>query len=127
MWFQRGFHFCGAHLEDIEQIPVTAFEIVKYIAQLLCGGFRIEPKHPVVDIAGSYLIGGVEAAGFGGRFEWSDDDPCRVRAQIQALAIYESELRQGGSLALFEVGSCDLRRRLRTWPRVSFGPSQSYA
>lgn len=32
MGFQRVFHFCGARLEDIDQVPVTAFEIVEYIA-----------------------------------------------------------------------------------------------
>ena len=107
MWFQRVFHICGARLEDIEQIPVTAFKIFEHVVQLLCSSFGIEPKHPANDMVGSNLIGGIEVAGFSCRFEGSDENPCRVRAQIQALAIYESELRQRGSLALFEVGSRD--------------------
>jgi hypothetical protein len=94
MWFQRVFHFCGARLEDIDQIPMTALEIVEYIAQLLGGGFGIEPKDPVNDMISSNLIGGIEASRFSCRLEGSDDDPCRVRAQIQALAIHEAELGQ---------------------------------
>ena len=80
--FQRVFHFRGARLEDIDQIPVAAFEIVEHIAQLLCGGFGIEPQDPVNDMIGPYLIGGVEAPGFSCQLEGPDDDPCRVRAQI---------------------------------------------
>ena len=41
MWIKRVFHICGARLEDINQIPVTAFEIVEHIAQLLGGSFGI--------------------------------------------------------------------------------------
>jgi hypothetical protein len=41
MWIKRVFHICGARLEDIDQIPVTAFEIVEHIAQLLGGSFGI--------------------------------------------------------------------------------------
>jgi len=67
---------------------------LEHIAQLLCGSFGIEPKDPADDMVGPYLIGGVVASGFRCRFEGSDDDPCRVRAQIQALAIDESELGQ---------------------------------
>jgi hypothetical protein len=31
---------------------------------------------------GPNLIGGIEISGFSRRFEGSDDDPCRIRAQI---------------------------------------------
>jgi len=82
MRFQRVFHICGARLEDIDQISVTAFEIVEHIAQLLCGGFGIEPQYPADNVIGPNLIGGIEISRFRCRFEGPDDDPCRVRTQI---------------------------------------------
>ena len=107
MWFERVFHFCRARFENIDQIPVTTFEVVEHIVQLLCSGFGIELKYPANDMVGANLIGRIEVSGFSCWFEGPDDDPCRVRAQIQALAIHESELRQRGSLELFVVGSSD--------------------
>ncbi len=61
---------------------MSTFEIVEHLAQLFCGGFRIEPKYPANDMIGPDLIGGVEVSGLSCRFEGSDDDPCWVRAQI---------------------------------------------
>ena len=69
------------------QISVTAFEIVEHVRQLLCSGVGIEPKYPVHDMIGANLVGGVEVSGFSCRFEGPDDDPRRIRAQIQVLAI----------------------------------------
>jgi hypothetical protein len=82
MRFQRIFHIRGAGLEDFDQIPVTAFEIVEHIAQLSRGGLGIEPKYPANDMVGPNLIGEIEVSRFRCRFEGSDDDPRRVRAQI---------------------------------------------
>lgn len=82
MWFERVLHICRARLENIDQISVTAFEIVEHIAQLLCGGFGIEPKYPANDMIGPNLIDGVEVSWLRCRFEGSDDDPRRIRAQI---------------------------------------------
>ena len=79
---QRVFHLCGAHLKDIDQVPVTAFEILKHIAQLLRSNFGIEPKNPADDVVGPALVGRVEVSGFSRRFEGSDNDPGRIRAQI---------------------------------------------
>ena len=61
---------------------MTTFEIEEYIAQLLRGNFGIEPKNPADDVVGPDLIGWVEVSGFSCRFEGSDDDPGRIRAQI---------------------------------------------
>ena len=117
---------CGARLENIEQISVTAFEIFEHVAQLLRGSFGIEPKNPVDDMIGPDLIGRIEVSGLSRRLEGSDDDPGRIRAQIQGLAIQELGLGQRGSLGLFEAGSCDV-----PWPPISwdggsrFGRSRS--
>jgi hypothetical protein len=45
------------------------------------GNFDIEPKNPPDDMIGPDLVGWVEVAGFGCRFEGSDDDSGRIRAQ----------------------------------------------
>ncbi len=82
MRLERLFHLRGARLEDIEQIPVTTFEIFEHLAQLLRGSFGIEPKNPVDDMIGPDLVGWIEVSGFSRRFEGSDDDPGRIRAQI---------------------------------------------
>src|SRR5260370_202573 len=123
---ERAFHLSGARLEDIEQIPVTTLEIFEHLVQLLCGGFGIELKDPIDDMACPNLVGWVEVAGFSRRFEGSDDDPGRVRAQIQNLTVQKSGLRQCGPLGLLEVRTGE-RSRLPIWKRVSFGPSQRYA
>ena len=82
MWLKRVFHFCGARLEDIDQIPVTAFEIVEHVAQLLFGSVGIEPKYPADYMISPNLVGEIEVSGFSCWFEGSDDDPCGVRPQI---------------------------------------------
>jgi hypothetical protein len=107
MRFERVLHVRRARFENIDQIPVTAFEVVQHIVQLFCSGLSIELKYPTNDMVGANLIGWIEVSGFSCGFERPDDDPRRVRAQIQALAIHESELGQRGSLALFVVGSSD--------------------
>ena len=74
------FHLRGAGLKEIEQISVTAFEILKYVCQLSCRRFRVKSKNPVDDMIGPDLVGWIEVAGFSRRFEGSDDDPGRIRA-----------------------------------------------
>ncbi len=82
MRFERVFHIRRARLENINQIPVPAFEVIEHVAQLLLGSFGIEPKHPANDMIGPNLIGGVEVSRFRCRFERSDENPCWIRAQI---------------------------------------------
>jgi hypothetical protein len=79
---ERPFHVGGTRFEDVEQIPVTTFEILKHFAQLLGGSFGIEPKHSVDDMVGPGLIGWVEVSRFGRRFEGSHHDPGRIRTQV---------------------------------------------
>ena len=113
MRLQRLFHLCGARLEDLEQVPVTAFEVLEHFGELPRGSPRLEPKNPADDMVGPGLIGRVEVSGLSRRSEGSDDDPGRIRAQMQDLAVQELGLRQGGSLGSFAVRSSDLRA-LRT-------------
>lgn len=97
MWRERFLHIRSARLEDVEQISMTTFEIIEYVCQLPFGGILIEAKNSVDDMIGTDLIGGVEIAGFSRGLEGPDDDPGRIRTQIQVLAIQESGLRQSGS------------------------------
>ena len=103
MRLQRLFHLCGAGLEDLQQIPVTTFEAFEHLGQLSRGSPALEPKNPAHDVIGPRLIGRVEVSGFSRRFEGPDDDPGRIWAQMQDLAIQESGLRQKGPLGVFEV------------------------
>jgi hypothetical protein len=80
MRLQRLFHIRSARLEDVQQIPVTAFEIIEHVRQLSRGSFGIEPKNPVDDMIGPGLIGRVEVSGFS--LEGPDHDPGWIRAQI---------------------------------------------
>ncbi len=82
MRFQCVFHIRRAGLEDVDQIPVTTFEGIEHIGQLLCSSFGIEAKHPANDIIGSNFICWVEVSRFRCRFEGSDENSCRIRAQI---------------------------------------------
>ena len=68
-------HLCRTRLEDIEQIPVTTFEILDHVAQLLRGSCCIELKNSADDMVGPSLIGWVDVSGTSRRFEGSDDNP----------------------------------------------------
>ena len=61
---------------------MTTFEILDHVAQLLRGSCCIELKNSADDMVGPSLIGWVDVSGFGRRFEGSDDNPGRIRAQI---------------------------------------------
>ena len=54
-------------------VPVTTFEILDHVAQLLRGSCCIELKNSADDMVGPSLIGWVEVSGFSRRFEGSDD------------------------------------------------------
>ena len=109
MWFERVLHLCGARFKNVEQVPVAAFEVFEHLAQLLRGSFGIEPKHPVNDMIGADFVSRVEVARLSRRFEGPDDDPGRIRAQIEALAIQEFGLGQRCSLGAIELDSCRCR------------------
>jgi hypothetical protein len=109
MRLQRLFHLCGARLEDLKQVPVTTFEIFEHLSQLSGGSLGLEPNNPADDMVDPSLIGWVEVPGFSRRSEGSDDDPGRVRAQIQVLAVQKLGLGQRGPLGLFEVRSSERR------------------
>ena len=123
MRLQRLFHLCGARLEDLQQIPVTAFEVFEHLGQLPRGSTGLKPKNPADDMVGPGFVRRVEISGFSRGFEGSDDDPGWIGAQMQDLAVQESGLRQGGSLGSFAVRSSDLRRGVPIWMRVSYGQS----
>ena len=103
---ERIFHFGGPRLEDIEQVPVPAFEILQHLGKLLGRRLGIEAEHAVDDVIGPGLVGLVEVPRLGRRLEGAHDDPRRIRAQIQGLAIEEHGLRQGGSLG-WSVVDCE--------------------
>ena len=64
MRLERLFHVCRTRLEDIEQSPVTTFEILDHVAQLLRGSCCIELKNSADNMVGPSLIGWVDVSGF---------------------------------------------------------------
>ena len=64
MRLERLFHLCRTRLEDIEQTPVTTFEILDHVAQLLRGSCCIELKNSADNMVGPSLIGWVDVSGF---------------------------------------------------------------
>ena len=44
MRLQRFFHLDGTRLEDLEQVPVTAFEVFEHVLQLLLGSVGSSPS-----------------------------------------------------------------------------------
>ena len=109
MWFERVLHFGGARFKNVEQVPVATFEVFEHLAQLLRASFGIEPKHPVNDMIGADLVSRVEVSRLSRRLEGPDDDPGRIRTQIEVLAIQEFGLGQRCSLVAIEQDSCRCR------------------
>jgi len=91
---ERVFHLSGASFENVEQVSMAAFEVLKHLAQLLRGSFSIEPKHPLEDMIGADLVRRIEVARLSRRFEGPHDDPGRIGAKIEALAVQEFGLGQ---------------------------------
>jgi hypothetical protein len=110
MRVERLLHVGGASLEDLEQVSVTACEIFQHVAQLPCGRIGIEPNDPLDDMVGPRPVGRIEIPGLSRRPERSDDDPARVRTEINALAVQEPEVRQECPLGSFAMRSSHLRR-----------------
>ncbi len=82
MRLERLFHFRGTRLEDLEQVPVTTFEILEHLGELPRRRPGLKPKDPADDVIGPALIRRVEISGFGRRFEGSHDDPGGIRIQM---------------------------------------------
>ena len=98
MRLQGTFHLNRARIEDLEQVPVAALEIVEHVLQLLIGSVLIEPQHSADDMIGARLVGRVEIPGLDRRLERPHEDPGRIGAQMQSLSVQEHGLRQRGSL-----------------------------
>src|SRR5512139_841533 len=111
MGLERLLHFRGARLENFEQVPVPALEVLKHLAQLLCGRFGIKPKHPGNDMLGANLVGWVEVSGLSRWLEGPYDNPRRIRPQVEALAIHE--FGGGQRCSLVGIGLILRRRRWR--------------
>ncbi|MGY3469382.1 hypothetical protein ACVW0I_006253 [Bradyrhizobium sp. LM6.11] len=93
---QRRFHFRGARLEDLQQVAVTAEEVLQNVGQLPVGRLGIERENPFDDMVGAGLVRRIEVARLCRRLEWPNDDTGRVRPQLKGLAFEEGRLRQNG-------------------------------
>jgi hypothetical protein len=59
MRLEHLFHLCGARLENLQQVPVTAFEVFKHLGELPRGSPGLKPKNPADNMIGPGLIGRV--------------------------------------------------------------------
>ena len=93
---QRLFHLRGACLEGLQQVAVTAEEILQNIGQLTVRCIGVERENPFDDMVGTGLVRRIEVARLRCRLERPNDYAGRIRPQMKGLAIEEGKLRQGG-------------------------------
>src|ERR1700745_300420 len=93
---QRLFHLRGARLEGLQQIAMTAEEVLQYIGQFTVCCLGIEREHTFDDMVGTGLVGRIEITRLRGRLERPNDHAGRIRPQMKGLAIKEREFRQNG-------------------------------
>ncbi len=76
---QRFFHFSGTRLEGLQQIAVTAQEILQHIGQLTVRRLGVEREHPFDDMVGAGLVRRIEVARLGCRLEGTNNHTGRIR------------------------------------------------
>src|ERR1700683_310949 len=81
------FHLIGARFECLEQIAMAALKVFSDFGQFTSRRCRIERQDSIDDMICARLISGVQIPRFSRRLEWTDDPPCRVRAQIKTLPV----------------------------------------
>ena len=79
-------------LEGFQQIAMPALKIFQHIRQQAGGDLRVECEDARDDMVGARLVGRVEVAGFGSRFERAHDHAGGVRTQVECLAMQERGL-----------------------------------
>ena len=89
---QGFFHLVGAGFERLEQVAMTAEKILKYVGELAGRGFGTQRQNPIDDVVGACLVGRVEIAWLGRRFEWTHDHARGVGAQMKRLPVQEGGL-----------------------------------
>ena len=89
------FHLVGACLEGLQQVAVTAEEILQHIGQLTGRCIGVERQNPFDDVVGTGLVRRIEVARLGCRLEGPHDHARRIGSQMKGLAVQERKLRQG--------------------------------
>jgi hypothetical protein len=89
MVVKRIFHFVGAGLERLKQIPVATQKIFKNVCQLVFCLLRTERKDPIDNMIGARLICRIEIAWLRCGFERPYDDSGRIGPEIEILAIQD--------------------------------------
>jgi hypothetical protein len=84
---ERIFHFVGAGLERLKQIPVATHKIFEHVGQLVFCLLRMERKDPVDNMIGARFLGRIEITWLRRRFKRPYDDSGRIGPEIERLAI----------------------------------------
>jgi len=91
---ERAFHFVGTKLEGLEQVAMPALKIFQHVRQQTGRGRRVERENAFDDMVGARLVGRVEIARFGRRFERPHDHTRGVGTKVECLPMQERGLRQ---------------------------------
>ena len=71
---------------------MSTLKIVEDVCKLNRNGFRTERKDPVYNMVCTHLIGWIQVAWFGCRFEGPNDDSRWIGAQMKPLPVQERSL-----------------------------------
>ena len=93
---ERIFHLCGASLEGLQQVAVTAEEVLQNVGQLTVRCLGVEPENPFDDMVGAGLVRRIEVARLGCGLEGPNNHARRIGPQMKGLAIEDGKLRQVG-------------------------------
>ena len=80
-------HLVGARLECGKQVAVTTLEVLEHGEQLVFGRSCIEPQNAIDDVVGASFVGRPQILWLDSRPERPDDDPGRIRSQVECLPV----------------------------------------
>jgi hypothetical protein len=81
------FHLSRAIFKRREKVVMTAVEVIENVGEHDFSRFNTQAQDAVDDMVRPRLIGWVEISRLDARLEGTHDNPCRVRAKVERLAI----------------------------------------
>jgi hypothetical protein len=117
MRLERLFHFPGARLEYVQQISMTAFEILQNVRKQKFGCHRIQRENAIDDVVRPRLVEWVQIARLDSRAKRPHDDPRGIGAQIVGLSMQEHGFGQivHQTLSGLDLPLSGAERENRSW------------
>src|SRR3569833_1283727 len=91
------FHLVRARLEGLEQIAMPPDKILQHLREEAGNARGVQCHDAIHDVVRARLVRRVVIPRLGRRLEWPNDDPRRIRAQMECLSVEKSVLSQGSS------------------------------